>query len=169
MGMSLKRERVEHLDHQCELNAPGIINIVICYCYCYCYLLLVCRPPVWTRCPCNHKHCCHCHHCRHCYHHHTWQEYWSPHPRRHDWRQVKCSRCDEPRSASWSTVSGRLPCCAPGDNNVFDWQTWQGASSDQTRQAYLENLNNDHHRLIWDRPKLARISHNLGKVEFKFE
>ena len=36
--MSLKRERVEHLDHQCELNAPVIINIVICYCYCYFYL-----------------------------------------------------------------------------------------------------------------------------------
>ena len=28
VGMSLKRERVEHLDHQCELNAPVIINIV---------------------------------------------------------------------------------------------------------------------------------------------
>ena len=27
--MSLKRERVEHLDHQCELNAPVIINIVV--------------------------------------------------------------------------------------------------------------------------------------------
>ena len=97
--MCLKRKRVEHLNHQCELNAPVIINIVV---------IVIVTTTV----------------------HHTWQEYWSPHPRRRGWRQAKCSRCDEPRSASWSTVSGKLPCCAPGDNNVFDWQARQGASSE---------------------------------------
>ena len=28
MGMSLKRERVKHLNHQTELDAPVIINII---------------------------------------------------------------------------------------------------------------------------------------------